>query len=108
MLRAAYRGGRVEVEDAAAGQPVEQHLEGGEVLLDGGGGAGVRFDVGGHRHRLDVAEGQAAGFAPGEEAGDGLGVGGPGVGVADGGGEEFEEAAGGPVARVGDDRRDGQ
>src|SRR5437773_1085296 len=47
--------------------------------------------------------GRAAVLAPAEERGDGPGVGGPRVGMGDVGGEEFEEAAGGVVARVGDD-----
>ncbi len=51
---------------------------------------------------------EPAALAPAEELGDGLGVGGPRVAVADVGGEEFEEAAGGTVAGVGDDRRDGE
>ena len=37
-FRAAYRAGRIEGDDAAADQPVEQHADGGQVLLDGGGG----------------------------------------------------------------------
>ena len=48
------------------------------------------------------------GLAPAEELADRLGIGGPGVGVADIDGEEFEEAAGGVVADVGDDGRDAQ
>ena len=53
-----------------------------------------------------VAEGEPPLLAPAEELGDGLGVGGPGVGVADVGGEELEEAAGGLVAGVGDEGGD--
>ena len=107
VLRAAYRAGRVEGHDAAAGQPVEQHADGGQVLLDGGGGdlrsLAELLDVGGDVHRLDVGQGQAVPLAPGEEIAGGTGVGSPGVAVADGGGEELDEAFGGLVAGVGDD-----
>jgi hypothetical protein len=44
-------------------------------------------------------------LAPGEEPANGMQVGRAGVPVADGGGEEFQEAAGGVLAGVGDDRR---
>ena len=51
-------------------------------------------------------QGEAACLAPAKKSADGPGVGPPGVGVADGGGEEFDEASGGVVAGVGDDGRD--
>ena len=62
VLRAANRSGWVEGQDAAAGQPVEQHADGGEVLLDGRGGfgAGELLDVGGDVYRLDAGQGEAA------------------------------------------------
>ena len=51
----------LKVDDAAAGQPVEQHADGGEVLLDGRGGfgAGELLDVGGDVYRLDAGQGEA-------------------------------------------------
>ena len=56
--------------------------------------------------RLDVGElAELVVLAPGEEPADGMQVGRPGVLVADGGGEEFQEAARGVLAGVGDDRR---
>ncbi len=105
VLGVAYRAGRVEVEDAAAGQPVEAPADGGEVLLDGGGrsGFGQRLDVGGDVHRLDVEEGQAMPLAPGEEIADGPGVCLAGVAVADGGGVELDEASACLLPGVGDD-----
>lgn len=45
-------------------------------------------------------------LAPAEELGDGLGVGGPGVGVADVGSEELEESLGRLVAGLGDQGRE--
>ena len=56
--------------------------------------------------RLDVGElAELVMLAPGEEPADRMQVGRPRVLVADGGGEEFQEAAGRVVAGVGDDRR---
>ena len=43
-------------------------------------------------------------LAPCEEIADGPGIGPPRVGVADGGGEEFDEAVARLVAGIGDDR----
>ena len=53
----------LKCDDAAGGQPVEQHADGGEVLLDGGGGQRFRtrrelLDIGGDVHRLDAGQGQ--------------------------------------------------
>ena len=56
--------------------------------------------------RLDVGElTELVMLAPGEEPADGMQIGHAGVLVADGRGEEFQEAAGRVVAGVGDDRR---
>ena len=94
VLGTAYRAGRVEIHDAAAGQPVEAHADGGQVLLDrwGGAGLGQLLDIGSDVHRLDAGERQAVPLAPGEEIPDGSGVCLAGVGVADGRGQEFDEA----------------
>jgi hypothetical protein len=91
--------------DAAGSQPVEEHADGGQVLLDGGGGflASNQLDVGGDVQRLDGGQGQAVLLAPLEEIAGGTGVGFAGVRVADGGGEELDEAFGGLVPGVGDD-----
>ena len=48
-------------------------------------------------HGAELVE--AVGLAPGGEVGGGLGVGFPGVGVSDVGGEEFEDALGGRRVR---------
>ena len=105
VLGAAYRAGRVEIHDAAAGQPVEAHADGGEVLLDGRCRSvfGQRFDVGGDMHWLDAGERQAVPLAPGEEIADGSSICLPRIGVADGGGQEFDEPLACLLPGVGDD-----
>jgi len=80
MLRASHRGGRIGAgENLADDQPVEQHADRGEVLLDGrrAVAAAQHLDVGGdvmrahRRERLDVL-----GVGPSEERAHGDGVGG--------------------------------
>jgi hypothetical protein len=65
-----------------------------------------RLDIGGDVKRLDVGElAQLVMLAPGEEPAHGMQIRRAGVPVADGRGEEFQEAARRSVAGVGDDRR---
>ena len=54
MLRPPDRVGRVDGHDLAGHQPVEEHADGGEVLLDRGLGVALleKLDVGGHGHGL--------------------------------------------------------
>ena len=62
-----------------------------------------RLDIGGDAQRLDVGElADTVALAPGEEPIDRMQVGHAGVLVANGGGEEFREAASGVLAGVGD------
>ena len=57
--------------------------------------------------RLDILDpAEPVVVAPGEKPDDGPVIGHAGIGVPDGGGEEFEKAFGGLSAGVGDDRRD--
>ena len=58
MLRAAHRVRRIGGDNLAGDQPVEQHADGGEVLLHGWFlEAGLhRFDIGRDMQRLDVGE----------------------------------------------------
>ena len=58
VLRAAHRVGRVGGDDLAGDQPVEQHADGGEVLLDRRllEILAERLDIGGDVQRLDVGE----------------------------------------------------
>ena len=70
VLRAADRVGRVGGDDLAGDQPVEQHADGGQVLLDRRllEILAERLDVGGDVQRLDVGElADLVVLAPGEE-----------------------------------------
>ena len=93
VFGAAHRAGRVERDHLADHQPVEQHADGRQVLLDGRRRVGLRqlLDVGGHHHRLDLLQRQTHVFAPVSEPVGGHQVGHAGVRVADVGGEEFPE-----------------
>ena len=99
--------GRAGREDLAEDEPVEEFSEGGELLLDGGGGdlGCATFDPGGDVNGLDLDElVDAAGIlAPGEEACRGAGVGGAGVRIAELGCEELQVASGGLWAVVVDE-----
>jgi hypothetical protein len=76
-------------------------------LTEGGGElAAELLDVGGDDDGLQLLQGDAAGVAPGEKPPHGVAVGAAGVGVADLGREVLDEAAGGPLAGPGDDRRE--
>jgi hypothetical protein len=108
MLGATDRMSGIGGDDLAGDQPVEQHADGGEELFHGRllEAALHRFDVGGDVQRLDVGElAEPVMLAPGEEPVDRMEVGRPRVPVADGGGEELQEALRGGIAGVGDDRR---
>jgi hypothetical protein len=92
----------------AGDEPIEQHADGGEVLLDRRLRHSLleRLYIGGDVDGLDIDQHQdTGGTEPGEEVRDGPIIGHPGVLVADGGGKKFQEAAGGGVAGGGDDRR---
>ena len=93
VLGASDGSGRVGGQDLAHDQVVEQGPDGREVLLGGGQGIAVLHvvDIGSHGKGGDGPERQVAGLAPGEEAGGRGGVGQPGIGVCDLGGEELEE-----------------
>ena len=95
VLGSAHRARGVEGEDLADDEPVEEHAQRRQVLLDARGGerSGELLDVGGDHHGLDLVEGEAPLLAPGGEAPRGGEVGKPGVGVSDMGGEELPESA---------------
>jgi hypothetical protein len=76
------------------------------VLLDGRFGARELFDIGGDYDRREGAEVlEPPPLAPGQETADGAGIGLAGVRVADGGGEELDEAPGGALAGGSDEGR---
>ena len=92
MLGPAHRMRRIDGEDLADDEPVEQHADRREVLLDGrlGGRRLQRLDVGGDMHRLDIDElANAVLLDPSEERADGPIISQARVPVADVGGEEF-------------------
>ena len=61
-----YRAGRIEGHHLADYEPVEQHPDGRQVLLDGRRCVDRRqlLDVRGNQHRLDLLEHQALDLAP--------------------------------------------
>ena len=94
MLGASDRARGVEGQDLADDEPVEEHPERREVLLDARRRERGRelLDVGRDDHRLDLVESEASALAPLGEASDGREVREAGVPVPDVGGEELPEA----------------
>ena len=93
--RAAHSMGRVHVDDVAGHEPVEQHADGGQVLLDRWSGemALQILHEGGDVEGLYVGKlVQAMQLAPLGKAARRIQVGFPGVVVVDLRGEEFEHA----------------
>jgi hypothetical protein len=108
VLRAAHRIRRIGRDDLARDPPVEQHANGGQVLLDRRflEILAHRLDIGRDVQRLDIGDlADLVMVAPGEEPRGGPVIGHAGIFVADGGGEELEEVAGGLVAGGGDHAR---
>lgn len=96
MLGAADGMRRVGREHLAGDQPVEEHADRGEVLLDGRPRARLAgfLHPSGDMHGLHVSEVvEAVAPAPGRELARGLKVGAAGMVVGDVGGEELPEAA---------------
>ena len=96
------------IKDLADHQPVEQHADRREVLLDRrlGGGRLQRLDIGGDMQRLDIGQlADVVTLDPSEERTRCPVIGHARVAVADAGGEEFEEATRGMLAGVSDHRR---
>ena len=92
ILGAAHGVGRVHIEDVAGDKPVEQHSQGGHVLLHRGRGEFTLQLL----HELHVGElADAAPVAPCRKAARGVEVRLARVVVVDLGGEEFEDAPGG-------------
>ena len=109
MLGSAHRMGRVGRDDLSGDQPVEQHADGGQVLLDRRL-LEIFRPAPRYRRRRAAARCRRAGRCwwcshQAKNRPDRMQVGHAGVLVADGGGEEFQEAARRLVAGVGDDRR---
>ena len=96
MLRAAHRARGVERQDLADDEPIEEHPQRGEVLLDARRRerSGELLDVGRDDHGLDLVEREASALAPGGETAHGCEVREARVGISDVGGEELPEAVG--------------
>jgi hypothetical protein len=95
VFRAAHCARRADFDDVAGEQPVEQHSQRGEVLLDGRRRelALQLLDEGRDVDRLHRGELiEATSLAPRSEAARGVEIGFTGVVVVDLGGEEFEDA----------------
>lgn len=109
MLRAAHRHRRVDPHDMAGDQPVEQHADRRELLLDARRRVVLAqmLDIGGDVHRLDVGQpGDPMIVAPMAKSGRRPAVGLACVRVVDLGGEELDEAHDGVVAGLGNQPRD--
>jgi hypothetical protein len=108
VLGPAHRVRRIDGEDLADDQPVEQHADRGQVLFHRGlrGRHLKRLYIGGDVNRLDIVElANAVLLDPGEEVAHGPVIGHPGVFVADLGGEKLNEASRRVIADIGDNRR---
>jgi hypothetical protein len=91
--------GRVRRQHLARYQPIKQHADTGQMLLNGGRFACRQhlLDIARHMHGPHVFDAHdAPALAPAQEGDGRLAVGRAGVLVADIDGEEFEEAPGGP------------
>ena len=89
--------GRIDLDDVAEHEPVKEHAQSGEVLLDRGRGefALQILEEGGDMERLHLGElGDAVSLAPCRKAPRRVKVRLAGVVVVDLGGEEFKDAAG--------------
>jgi len=95
ILRAAHGMGRVDFENVARYQPVEQHPHGGQVLFHRGWRdfALQVLDERGDMKGLDADQfGQPVGLAPAGKTAGGIEIGFAGAVVIDLGGEEFDKA----------------
>ena len=102
VLGAADGMGRVDFENLAGDEPVEEHSKGGQVLLHRGRGhpALQVLDEGGDVKGLDAGQlGQAVGVAPVGKAAGRIQIGSAGVVVVDLRGEEFEKTPRRPGGR---------
>ena len=105
VLRAAHGRGRVHGEDLADDEPVAEHADRGQVLLDGRNRARVGPDVGGHVERGDRGQAEASVLAPGQKLPHRPPVRRPRPLVRDPPREELEEPLDGIRSGVDDQRR---
>ena len=107
MLGSPDGGGRVVRHYLADDEPIEEHPDGGEVLLDGRSAvAGTELlDVRSDVNRAKARQVEAERLAPCEEAVTGVCVGSAGVRVADLRREELDVAERRSLTLAGDERR---
>ena len=105
VLRPPHGRRGVHREDLADDEPVAEHADGGQVLLDRGRRAGVGPDVGRHVQRRDRLERQAPRLAPSQELPHGPPVRRARPPVGDPRGEELQEPLHRRGARVDDQLR---
>ena len=105
VLRPPHRGRGVHREDLADDEPVAEHADRGQVLLDGRDRPRVRPDVGGHVERGHGVEAEAPRLAPREKLPHGPPVRGPRPRVRDPPREELQKPRDGIRPRVDDQRR---
>ena len=67
VFRAPHRGRGVHRQDLVDDEPVAEHADRGQVLLDRLDRSGVRPDVGGNVERRDVAQPETSRLAPPQE-----------------------------------------
>jgi hypothetical protein len=109
VTRAAHGGRGVHRDDLSDDEVIEQHADGGEVLLYGRLGEALAefFNVSSHDDRFEPFERETFPFAPGAELSNGASVCGASIPVANIGGEELDEAMRSVVAGGGDESRQG-
>ena len=105
VLRAAHSRGRVHGEDLADDEPVAEHADRGQVLLDGRGRSRVSTDVGSHVERGHGLEAEASRLAPSEKLPHRPSVRRPRSLVRDPSRKELEEPLDGIRSGVDDQRR---
>ena len=105
VLRPPHGRGGVHREDLVDDEPVAEHADRGQVLLDGRDRPGVSTDVGGDVERGDRTEAEASGLAPRQKLPHGPPVRRPRPLVRDPPREELQEPRHGIRPRVDDQRR---
>ncbi len=108
VARPAHGMRRIPGDDLARYQPVKEHANAGEMLLDGRSFAHLAqlLDIGRHMHRLHVLDARdASALGPAQERAGRLPIRRPSVSVADLDGEEFQKAPSGIFTGLRDERR---
>ena len=105
VLGPANGSRRIEGDHPANDQVVKEHANSRQVLLDGGRGSRMLFNVGSDQDGLDLVECDVVLLTPGKETGYGTSIGNPGVGISNVGDKELHKPAPGLRAGVVNHRR---